>query len=213
MGREDRVPAVGAGRAQLLAERPDYWEYFHFADALVRRLAEHDAAWRDHQLRLVRADGEHVAPGDVQDHIDRSSRQMVGMLRNVSRLLDPAANATLFGSDERYGDPAAIEHHAERLVEIYRFMLDWAAALRSTRVAEDHERLFDLLASFADQPLSEFRAFVESCAAEMGNVPVLLATPGDAPMTLRLALTVTVDDVVVRAYEKEAKRLRRRGKL
>ena len=44
-------------------------------------------------------------------------------------------------------------------------------------------------------------------------MPVLLATPGDAPMTLRLALTVTVDDVVVRAYEKEAKRLRRRGKL
>ncbi|HEY8543525.1 MAG TPA: toll/interleukin-1 receptor domain-containing protein, partial [Acidimicrobiales bacterium] len=56
-GQPLRFPLPDAARAQLLADRPDFWEYFLFADSLARGLRAHEAAWRDHQLRLVRPTG------------------------------------------------------------------------------------------------------------------------------------------------------------
>jgi hypothetical protein len=208
-----KFPLADARRTQLLTDQPDYWEYFLFADALTRGLAEHESKWRDHQLRLVRPHGQHVPSGQVGDYVERSTQQVAGMLSNVSLLLNPTTTRDTFGSEERSGDPIAIEHLAQRVMEVYGYLLDWAAAMRSTRCSNDHERLFDLLGALADQPVQDFRAFVERCATEIGNIPPLLAGSDDEPMTLTLDLTLTADDKVVRACRKEQKRLRRRGKL
>jgi hypothetical protein len=208
-------PLSEARRAQLLTERPDHWEYFLFADGLSRGLAEHESAWRDHHYGLVGPSGEYVPRDEVNTYIHRACREIVGTMENVTRLLDPVAQEAAFGRPGEPGDAVAIEHLCHRLMGVYGQCLYWAASVRSTRCSDDHRRVLDLLAAMGTQPILDIRAFVERCAHDIGMVPVWLAAPGNDPLKLSLTLTLTLDanSNVVKAYEKERKRLKRRRKL
>jgi hypothetical protein len=130
---------------------------------------------------------------------------------NVDRVLDRQAKELAFGPPGVSGDPVRIEHLGHRLVAIYEDFLDWSARLRGTVTSSEYRRLLDLAASTADMPATQIRDFVDHYVATLDRLPELLAEPGDEPINLTFKLELDVDRRIIAEYNREFKRLRRRG--
>jgi hypothetical protein len=115
-----------------------------------------------------------------------------------------------FGPPGIPGDPAQIEHLGQLLLDVYENLLDWSARVRGTTTSDHFTRLFELLASFADNPINEMRAFIDQYVDQAERMPELLAEKRDDPIEVTVYLTFTFDEHLSAEYNREMKRLRRR---
>jgi hypothetical protein len=207
--QELSFPLSDSLREELLTARPPDWEWVLWGDALTRGLASHEAAWRDHQLRLVRPNGRGVDAVDIPAYLSHAHRMLEGALVNFGRLMDPDARQTIFGTSGTPGDPTMIEHHAQRFTAIYGQLLDWSAEVRSVRTDDELKRIIELMSALANRPILDLREFVISATAQLAKIPELHADADGSPVELRLQCDLTSDDQAVSAYKKELKHVRR----
>lgn len=74
-----------------------------------------------------------------------------------------------------------------------------------------YRRLLDLAASIADMPATQIRDFIAQYVATADRLSELLAQPSDESVNLTSKLKLDVDRRIIAEYNKEFKRLRRRG--
>jgi len=204
------VPRNPDQQRQLLAQRPDGWEYLLFAGVLAQGKAALEPKWRDHQLRYMRRRGPKLDESQAIAFIQGAFSEMTAAAGNAGRLLEPSVTESAFGPLGTPGDPQQIEYLGQRLVAVYEEFLDWAARVRGVAIPDTLERAFELAASFADTPIAEIREFMDQIIAAMERLPKQLAEPDDTPITQSFALILTVDDRIAREFGRELKRLRRR---
>src|SRR5258708_3506563 len=87
-------------------------------------------------------------------------------------------------------------------------MLDWAAHIRGTSHPTDFDQVFNLLASWANGPIHEFRVFVGELLAQMDRIPGALLAGEKVSITLTLA--IILDDEITSPLTEELDRLRAR---
>jgi hypothetical protein len=150
---------------------------------------------------------------EVPDFINGALRELAGITGNIERIFDAKAKERAFGPPGVPGDPIEIEHMAGRAVELYASLLDWSANIRGTPVSHEFTRLFELLAQYPDGPVREMRAFFDTCVGEVDKLPDRLAEDSDEPIGIRLEVIFDIDKSLIREYDRESKRLRRRGLL
>src|SRR6266508_4301875 len=167
--------------------------------------------WQDHQLRYARVTGQSLDDSQVGTFIVAAMREPLAFAENLNRVFDRQAKELAFGPPGVPGDPARIEHLGHRLVAIYEDFLDWSARLRGTVASSKYRRLLDLAASTADMPAKQIRDFIDQHVATLERLPELLAEPGDEPIDLTFVLELDIDRRIIAEYNREFKRLRRRG--
>ncbi len=204
------VPRTPDQQRQLLAQRPDGWEYLLFAGVLAQGKATLEPKWRDHQLRYVRRRGPELDESQAMAFMQGAFSEAEAAAGNAMRLLNARVRESAFGPLEQPGDPAQIEYLGQRLIAVYEECLDWAARVRGAVVPDSLERAFELAATFMDVPIVEIREFMDQIITAMERLPEQLAEDGDTPITLTFSLILTIDDKIVREYGRELKRLRRR---
>jgi hypothetical protein len=208
-----RVPRTPEQQRQLLGERPPGWEYLLFAGILAQGKDALEPKWRDHQLRYVRVTGQSLDDSQVGPFIDAAMNEPLAFVENLNRVFDRRAQELAFGPPGVSGDPARIEHLGHRLVAIYEDFLDWSARLRGTVTPSEYRKLLDLAASTADLPATQIRDFIDQYVATADRLPELLAEPGDKPVHLTSVLELDIDKRIVAEYNREFRRLRRKGAL
>jgi hypothetical protein len=202
----DRVPRTTDDEAILLRVRPDGWEYLLFASVLRRRMDALEPKYRDHELRFARpAQGSRLTEHDAMAFLTAAFGEAGVLVGNVNRVLDKAAQERAFGPLGEPGDAAQIEHLAERLIDVYESLIDWAARLRGTRADDEFERAIELASRFVDLPIQQFREFVERVVTEMDRLPALLRA--DEPVRLTLTLEVSIEEGVEEELHDELERL------
>jgi hypothetical protein len=206
-----RVPRTPEQQRQLLTERPPYWEYLLFASVLAQGKDALEPKWRDHLLQYARVTGQSLADSQVGSFIVAAMNEPLTFVQNVTRVLDRQTQELAFGPPGVSGDPARIEHLGHRLVATYEDFLDWSARLRGTVTAPQYRRLLDFAASTANLPATQIRDFIDEYVASLDRLPELLAQPGDETVTVRITLELDIDQRIIAAYNKEFRRLRRRG--
>jgi hypothetical protein len=197
----DRVPRSQAEEDLLLKMRPGGWEFLLFAAELQRQLTALDPRWRDHEMRLR---GQSTA-GRLDDSAANEMIQTIfprstQLLDNFNRILSPESTQAAFGPPGTPGDDARIRHLAERLVDVYRDMLDVSATLRSAMVSDPFQPLFDVASRFFDQPIREVREFVGTVMNEMDALPAKLAQENSEPIKMTLTLTLTMEDGLIEEF-------------
>jgi hypothetical protein len=202
----DAVPRTTDEEATLLRVRPDGWEYLLFASVLRRRMNALEPKYRDHELRFARpTQGSRLTAPDAMAFLTAAFGEAGVLVGNVNRVLDPAAQDRAFGPPGESGDPVPIEHLAERLIDVYESLIDWAARLRGTQVEDEFERAAELASRFVDLPIQQFRDFVNRVVAEMDRVPALLRA--DEPVRLSLTLVVSIEEGLEAELQDELERL------
>jgi hypothetical protein len=206
----DRVPRSVEEETALLLTRPDGWEYLLFASVLRRQKAALEAKYRDHELGYVQPHGPRLDDQQARDLIDGAfhTRRLLGS--NVEKVLAPEAQELAFGPPGDPGDPTRIEHLAQRLIDIYEAFLDWSARLRGANVPDRFEQAVQLLSSYSDGPIEQFRAFVDDHVAQIDRLPAFLSeATEDEPVRIVSTLTLSVDDEAVAKLRRELKKLNR----
>jgi TIR domain len=194
----DRVPRSKQEEAFILASRPPGWEYLLFAAILLRERDALDPQLRDHALSYARPEGPALDDQEASALLSTAFRHAQEIARNLERVLTPRAQQLAFGPP---GDPAQIEHLAQRLIEIYAGFLDWSSRLRGAAVPDHFDRAIEIASSFADQPIEEMRAFVDDIVTEMDQLPARLRRGEDVEIKLRL--TFTIDESLMAELNRE----------
>ena len=205
-----RVPRTPEQQRELLARRPDGWEYMLYAGVLWQRREALEPKWRDHEIGYAPRTGRHLDDLEAARFLKNSMNDMQALVSAVMKVLDQRFLEMAFGASGSPGDPGRIEHLASRLVSIYEALMDSAAAIRGTGVSEEVERMLELGVKLADKPLVQFRAFIDRLVAETDRLPELLAEDDPSPIRIEITLTLSIDDQALRAYEAEIERARQR---
>lgn len=208
-----RSPRTAEQKRELLAQRPEGWEYLLYAGVLWQCREALASKWRDNELGYGRRAREYLDDSQALSFVNNASDDMMACAQNVVRMLDPEVQRRAFGAAGQPGNPALIEHIAMRFVEGYEEMLDVAARLRGVGVSNDMRPLMEAAARMADSPLNEIHDFIDQFVAETDKVPDRLTGTGDGPITVRLNLTLTYDDNARKHFERELKRARRRLRI
>jgi hypothetical protein len=138
-------------------------------------------------------------------------KEPLSFVQNVERVLDRQVMELALGPPGVSGDPVRIEHVGHRIISIYEDFLDWSARLRGTVTSSPYRRLLDLAASIADMPATQIRHFIDQYVDAAERMPKMLAEAGDEPINLTLVLQLDIDKRIINEYNREFKRLRRRG--
>ena len=125
-------------------------------------------------------------------------------LSNIVRLAKQESRQRAFGLPGQPGEPALIEHIANRFMEVYEEIIDTAARLRGAGVSNKMIPVMDAAAHLVDTPLKQIRDFIDQLITQTDMIPDQLARNED--ITIELALTLTIDDKDKQRLDQEMKR-------
>lgn len=136
---------------------------------------------------------QHATP----DFISRELGWLGKQIAVINRVLDPSVQQQAFGARGEPGTAVRIEHVARHIIKTYESMLDWAATLRNTSVPDVFAEVLENVACMVDRPLLQMREFIQTAADQISRLPELAADgTEDQPVTIKLELIVTIDEVV-----------------
>jgi hypothetical protein len=206
------VPRGLEQRRELIAARPPGWEYLLFAGVLADGKQALESKSRDNELRFARrSDTVLDTEDDARAFISRAFRTISAELPRVEEnLLSRSAQEWAFGPRGTAGDPERIVHLGTRVVEFYEYLLDWSATLRASTPPGTYAKIYEIVADFANLPIRQTREFIDRYVEKLGPVPELLER-GES-VELSLEFVINADPAVSKAFDKELRRLKRRGK-
>lgn len=208
----DRVPRTPEEKLALLSCRPRGWEYLLFAAVLLDGKEGLEMKWRDHEVPPYVSPQVFPTVSEATDFVSGEFQRLTGLLEAMMRVFPPEVQEEAFGALGDPGDPVRIEHFATRIVQAYGEILDWAATLRAVEVPDVLRPALELAPSMADQPLSEFREFVNVVVREGDGVPAFVAgyEDGDGPLRIDLTLTISLDQTIMGEFHRRLKGARRK---
>jgi hypothetical protein len=157
------------------------WEYQLFADNVSMHLRKLKDKQLSHEMGYSTPGRTIDTDVEALDTFKARSRTFDGILNGINDLLSPGKQQWAFGPAGRRGDSEKIRHLANRFVESYESLLDWAADLRGTTTPERFAALYKTAAQLADQPLKQVEEFVEQfvAASERGAGDLVLTLSYD----------------------------------
>ena len=201
-----RVPRDPSARIELLALRPDAWEYLLFGAALNSGLMQTEAKWRDHQLGYTMNIGPIIAKSELVDAMNDRMTRVSAIAGNIERVISQRAQDAAFGLPGHPGDPELIEHMAGRVILLYEQLLDWVAEIRSLRVPENAASLPELGAALASQPILATRTFVQEFISALEDELAKAAKDPDYMIRISMAVAFDLDAGDSKGFIKALKR-------
>ncbi|MBM7858006.1 toll/interleukin-1 receptor domain-containing protein [Lentzea nigeriaca] len=141
------------------------WEYQLFADTVALHMGKLSAKQISHELGDVTPGRTITSDTDALDNYRARTGVFDEIINRLGELLSPGKQQWAFGPAGRPGDRNRIRLLANRFVETYEDLLNWAAELRGTKTPERYRVLYRLTAQLADQPLKQVEAFVAELTA------------------------------------------------
>ncbi|MFD9704171.1 toll/interleukin-1 receptor domain-containing protein [Lentzea sp. NPDC059081] len=154
-----KAPRTADEVKSLLAARPPAWPYLLFAGILFQGVNALEPKFRDHVSGYAPRNG---AVLDVLslDPFRHRHAMLAEITDSAERILSPEKRLRTFGEpgDTNNLNPDEVIHTAQRLVELYGELLDWARDVRGTTYLYDEvRRVASLQARYADGPVTAIR--------------------------------------------------------
>jgi hypothetical protein len=180
------VPRSDEQIGLLLSERPDYWEYFLFAGALVVGLERLQEKYSDYALGYAPRLGLVVPSGEFMHFLDSQLNEFGEMIGLLDKLLSEDVMAEALGPPGVAGEPEKIFHAASRVIRLYEDMLSWAERIRGMSMPKEYRHVAELLVRFSEQPINELRDFVLRFSTRIDELASLSAEGEEVEITERV---------------------------
>ncbi len=202
-----RCPRTAEQKRELLAQRPEAWEYLLYAGILWQQREALKWKWQDHELGYARRSGQHLDDDEALTLINTTMNDLVVCAAGLVRMLNSQAIDRAFGRQVNQVIQRLLSTSPRASLEFIEEVLNLAARLRSVSVSSNMASIMDSAAHLTDTPLREIRDFIDQVIAETDTIPERLER--DEPITVRLTLTLTGDEKAVKRLNREMKRARR----
>ncbi len=144
---------------------PPGWEYQLFSDTVALHMRKLKDQQLSHEMGFATTVRSFTTDVDALDYFKTRTRVFDDTVNGIADLLSPGKQQWAFGPAGRPGDRDKIRHLANRFVESYEDLLNWAADLRGTQTPDHLTTLYKTAARLADAPLKQIEEFVEQFAA------------------------------------------------
>lgn len=178
---------------RLVAERPPYWEYLLFSQALADALARHQGLKRDVELGISFAAPRRVEPTDLLASLSTEFDGAARISSGLAALMNTALPSAL-GPPGVAGDPEAICHVAARIGDAYRAALEWSLRIREISTDPEWQKLVTIASGFTQSMIRDIEEFSERLLREIPEALSAPKTPG-SPRTVEFTLTLTAPDL------------------
>ncbi|MGV9317680.1 hypothetical protein [Streptomyces sp. NPDC003660] len=203
------VPRDSTEQRALISQTPPAWEYLLFASVLQQGKQRLEPKWRDFRTGFGRRSGTYHDEESGMRRLTGAFGDMEGIVSRLMLVFPAEIQDEAFGLPGCPGNSDNIIHLGGRIVSAYEEILNWASDIRGEVYPESIRGAAELASQMAAQPAQDMRDFIDRVYVEVSKVPDLLALPGPH-VEINLQLTVTADDVAVKAFSKEVRRIRRR---
>lgn len=207
-GWDGKTPRLRRDIDSLLRQRPDFWEYYLWAGTLYIEMQGLQDKYLDHEVGYSPATGESVAEHEVAERMHTALNELGRIVAQVDPVFREDVQRRAFGEPGQAGSPERIQHLARRMAATYEDLLDWSLSIRGIAVPGDFQEAYALLAHLANQPITEYRAFVDEVVEQIDKLAEL-GEDGteDEPVEVTLELTLTMNEQDLEAYRAEMGRL------
>jgi hypothetical protein len=201
------APVTKSEQDHLIALSPGGWEYFLFAGTLLQGKMNLSGKRRDYGLgyathvRVIDDNAEAIG------YIGECMRKSELISSNLMKIVDLRAQEWAFGAPGVPGNAENIIHLGNRFVDCYGDFMDWAADLRGTVTSSTLRTLYHHASFYVDLSIKRTEEFIEEYARRTATIPDILTGDGRGDLSMKIVLEV--DPEVVRAYNKEFKRVKR----
>ncbi|HEU5105493.1 MAG TPA: toll/interleukin-1 receptor domain-containing protein [Solirubrobacterales bacterium] len=209
-----RIPMTAVEQAQLLADQPEWWEFRLYAGVLMEGRIDLEDKWRDHELRLPNGSRREPDPTSLMEFLSSEIGWLTRQVEALDRLFAPSVMDEAFGKPGEPGNKERIIHTAQRVIQTYEAMMDWAAGLRNTLVPSECVNLLELNARMAEGPIRQIRDFVQTVSDQIARIPALIKLAAEQgaskqdPMIVELTLNLSLDKANQEELFAEIARLR-----
>jgi hypothetical protein len=199
-----KVPQNPEQLQALLEAKPPGWEYILWAGALKMGMDALEGKYRDHAAGYAsRTDGAYIT--DAHTYLNftkRVSQEGLRISGNFGAILSAEVQAAAFGEPGVPGDADRILHMAQRTVDVYGDLMEWAAMVRGTQVSGEHARKALLaMAKASKGNVERFRQFVND-AVEWADGISQPREP-DELYGFEMTVVLDLDDDYMAEYERE----------
>lgn len=206
--KQTKTPRLRDEIEHVLRDRPEGWEYLLWAGTLNVEMQGLQDKYLDHEVGYAPPTGDAIAAHEAEQRLDEGLNELQRIVGQVGPVFAEQAQTAAFGRRGEPGNPERIDHLAKRMAATYEDLLDWSRRLRGVTVPVDYRNAYVLLSKLVDQPVKEYREFVDTVVREIDRLPAYLADPeGEGPFEVTLRLTLTMDDAALQAYLAERQRL------
>lgn len=211
--QQTRCPRTADDVAALLNNRPDGWEFLLYGGVLYVERKRLEDRYRDHVLGFAELVGDPLTFPTALTEVGAAFDDVQANLSILMNMFDADRHERAFGRPGEPGDADLIQHLGRRTVDGYAQMMQWSRRLRSMRVPADLQELFRLAASLMDQPIEQFRGYVDAAVAEFDRISETLAeavgdpdVTYDNPLEITVELVLSVSDETLDAYADAVRR-------
>jgi hypothetical protein len=204
------IPISSEERRRVATERPVGWEYLLLAGAVWNEMRVDDKGFLDNQLGYAEASSEYIdTRADLQLFTERKLNEARRIMSRMTLIANTDSLTWAVGKPGEPGDPVKIDHFAHRLGSSYRDLLAWSAAIRGATCPPEYVRALNALAHFTDAAIKETRDFAERLVNTTKQIMSHASLPEPrSPLIIELELVMTIDDRVVKEFNREMRRLR-----
>jgi hypothetical protein len=200
----NRAPRTEEETVEALAKRPPGWEYLYFAGNLITARAALEGTYLDHELRYVTPSGDRIQDDDAVDYLQQALDDVRTHLASLAALMESDVQERAFGPAGQPGDPDRIRHLAERWTSVYGDLIGWAARIRAARTSATYRGMFEAVAHLIDQPIQQYRDFVDAFVREVDRIPRALRL--HESLEINPELTLSIDQAASEAVDRELAR-------
>lgn len=147
---------------EIVIEKPDLWEYRLFAAALKDNLEKLDDLRYDVKYGISL---KSVIAIDDPQEVVLSIKTKIEELRCKIDLLNPMINEALveaFGEPGQPGDAEYIIYVAEKIIDIYKNILEWSLDFKSFLVPEEMRGLLNAASMLSETVIQDIENFIKN---------------------------------------------------
>jgi hypothetical protein len=192
---------------ELLIQRPAYWEYSLFAQALKDGIRSFEDQRYD--LKYGVSLGNSIEIGNLVDlstWLSNHTDDILNTISSIENLINSALPVAL-GPPGVAGNAKEIVYIASRMSQAYKRMIEWTLEFRRVKVESDFERLIELSSGMAMNMITEIEDFTERIYNEIDTVLSNL-TDGSEKRVVTMTLTLTAPDMS--ALHEELEKVKRK---
>lgn len=192
---DGKVPRSQEAIEAMMTERPIIWEYLLYGGLLKVNIDTLEPKYQDFVMGYARRNGRHVRRDELINFTQSEIGTIHAIVQNFGMVLAPEVQERAFGRPGEPGDVDRIVHMAERLISVYEEFMDWAADLRGTSAGiGGGSDALRALSRWAEQPVEEFRRFVNAYVAELDSATERIAA--GEQIKIDLPFTLTLDPAI-----------------
>lgn len=175
---------------RLVVERPPYWEYLLFGEALKEALQEHDDLRRDWHYGLTLGTSISATGSEFNKRAQSRMSDALTLAGNVEVLIQQVLPEAV-GPPGVAGDGRKILYTAARLGSLYREALEWKFSFRRIEVPSELRKLRDITGNLLDEVVQGIESFVDQYNEMLKTAIAELAKgePVRINLTIRLGVS------------------------